>query len=201
MIRNVIFDLGNVLLNFKPEIFLFSYVKDENFIKSFISNVISSEIWLNLDRGTLTIKNAKKQLINKFPEEKKFISTFFKHWMKMLTPIDENVKILYNLKSNGYRVYILSNYIQEAFKYVKNKYNFISIFDGVVISGNVKVMKPEIEIYQKLVDKYKIVPEECVFIDDIESNLFQARRMGMKTIFYLPNTNLSEELKKIGINL
>lgn len=201
MNRNVIFDLGNVLLNFKPEQFLLRYGKDEIYIKSFISKVIKGKIWLNLDRGRVTIKEAKIKFIKKFPEEKKFISIFFKHWMEMLTPIEENVKLLYDLKSKGYRIYILSNFIQEAFKYIKKNYKFLSIFDGEIISAKARVIKPEHEIYQKLLDKYKLIPEECVFIDDVETFLFYPQNLGMKTILFLSNTDLSTELRKIDVKI
>ena len=201
MIRNIIFDLGNVLLNFKPEKFLLRYIKDEKYIQNFISKVIRNKIWFNLDRGTISLENAKNEFIKKYPEDNSFIITFFKHWMEMLTPIKENVKILHDLKVNGYKTYILSNFIKETFELMQKKYEFFSLFDGKIISGQEKVIKPEIEIYQKLINKYNLVPEECVFIDDIRSFLFRARKLNMKTILFSPNTNLRIELRKLDINI
>jgi len=201
MIRNIIFDLGNVIFNFKPEKFLFRYTKDKNYIKEFISKVIRSKTWLNLDRGTISLKNAKEEFLKKFPEENNFILMFFTHWMEMLTPIQENVKILHELKSNGYKTYILSNFIIEAFEYVKDKYDFLSLFDGKIISGNVKVIKPEFEIYQKLIDKYNLIPEECIFIDDVRAFLSRAKKLNMKTILFSQNTDLRSELKKFNVNV
>lgn len=201
MIRNVIFDLGNVLLNFKPEIFLLKYTKDEQYIHNFISKVIRNKIWFNLDRGTISLEKAKEEFIKKYPEDNSFLITFFEHWIEMLTPIKENVKILYDLKANGYNTYILSNFIEEAFEIIKKRYKFFSLFDGQIISGQEKVIKPELEIYQKLIDKYKLIPEECVFIDDIRSFLFRARKLNMKTILFTPNTDLRTELRNLNINV
>lgn len=201
MIRNIIFDLGNVLLNFKPETFLLRYTKDKQFIQNFISKVIRNKIWFNLDRGTLSLENAKEEFIRIFPEDNSFIITFFKHWMEMLTPIKENVEILHDLKANGYNTYILSNFIEETFEIMEKKYNFFSLFDGKIISGQEKVIKPEIEIYQKLIEKYNLVPEECVFIDDIHSFLFPARKLNIKTILFTPNTDLRTELRKLDIRI
>jgi putative hydrolase of the HAD superfamily len=201
MIKNIIFDLGNVLINFKPDKFLLRYTKNEKFINSFISKVIRDKIWLNLDRGVISLENAKKEFIEKYPEDTNFILTFFKDWMEMLTPIEENIKILYELKSNSYKVYILSNYILEAYHYVKSTYEFISVFDGEIISGKEKVIKPEPEIYQKLVQKYKLIPKECVFIDDIPTCLLYARKIKMKTIHYLPNVDLRRELRKLEVKI
>lgn len=201
MIKNIIFDLGNVLLNFKPEIFLLKYTKDEQYIQNFISKVIRNKIWFNLDRGIISLENAKEEFIRKYPEDNSFIITFFEHWMEMLTPIQENVKILCDLKANGYNIYILSNFIEETFEIIEKKYKFFSLFDGKIISGQEKVIKPEIEIYQKLIDKYNLMPEESVFIDDIRSFLSRARKLNMKTILYMPNTDLRSELRQLDIRV
>jgi putative hydrolase of the HAD superfamily len=201
VIRNIIFDLGNVIFNFKPEYFLRKYTNDDDYIQYFISNVIRSRIWLKLDRGTISIKKAEEEFIKKLPEDRKFIEMFFMHWMEMLTPIQENVEILYNLKSNGYKVYILSNFIVEAFDYVKSKHEFLSLFDGKVISGQVKLIKPELEIYQKLINKYGLVPEESVFIDDVRGFLSRAKKLNIKTILFNQNTNLRAELRNLLVDI
>ncbi len=201
MIKNIIFDLGNVIFNFKPERFLLRYTNDENYIKEFISKVIRSKIWLKLDRGTISIKKAEEEFIKKFPEDRDFIVIFFRNWMEMFTPIQENVKILYDLKSNGYKIYILSNFIVEAFDFVENQYDFLSLFDGKIISGKEKVIKPELEIYQKLIHKYNLIPEECIFIDDVRAFLSRAKRLNIKTILFAQNTDLRAELRDLDINI
>ncbi len=201
MIKNIIFDLGNVLINFKPEKFLLRYTKDEKYIKSLISKIIRDEVWLSLDRGVISLENAKHEFIEKYPEERSHILRFFKEWMEMLTPIEENIEILSELKSNAYKVYVLSNYIEEAYDYIKLKNIFFSLFDGIIISAEEKVIKPEPKIYQKLIEKYDLVPEECVFIDDSQINLLQARKKGMKTILFLPNTDLRRELRKLYVKI
>ncbi|MFX1419293.1 MAG: HAD family hydrolase [Promethearchaeota archaeon] len=199
MIKNIIFDLGNVLLDFKPEIFLLNFTKDINYIQTFITKIIRSTIWLNLDNGSISLKKAKLAFVEKYPEDNAFIITFFEHWMEMLTPIKENVKIAEELKANGYKLYILSNFIVETIEIMKNKHKFFSLFNGIVISGQEKVVKPEIEIYLKLLEKFNLVPEECVYIDDIRSCILTARQLNIKTILFLPDTNLRAELKKLNI--
>ncbi len=201
MIRNIIFDLGNVIFNFKPEKFLRKFTKDENYIKEYILKVIRSSIWLKLDRGTISIRKAEEEFIKEYPEDREFIGMFFRHWMEMLTPIPENVKILHDLKSNGYRIYILSNFIVEAFDFVKNQHDFLSLFDGKIISGKEKVIKPELEIYQKLINKYNLVPEECIFIDDVHEFLSQAKILNIKTILFARNTDLRTELRNFNVNI
>jgi putative hydrolase of the HAD superfamily len=201
LINNIIFDLGNVLLNFKPEQFLLRYTKDKNRITKFISNIFQSDTWLKLDRGTISIQNARDVFISAFPEETELIETFFTHWKEMLTPISKNVSLLKELKSNGYKLYVLSNYILEAFEYVKESHDFFSIFDGLVISGKVNITKPEREIFQYLLQKFNLNPEDSVFIDDIEQCISQASELKFKTIHYLPNTDLRLELRRLNVKI
>ena len=201
MINNIIFDLGNVLINFKPEQFLLRYTKDKNRITKFISNIIQSDTWLKLDRGIMSIKNARDDFISAYPEETELIKIFFDHWQEMLTPISKNVNLLKELKSNGYRLYILSNYIIEAYEYVKERYNIFSLFDGLVISGKINIIKPEREIFQFLLQNYNLNPEDSVFIDDVKQCIDQAGKLKIKTIHYLPNTDLRSELRKLGVKI
>jgi len=201
LIKNIIFDLGNVLINFKPEQFLLRYTKDKNRITKFISNIIQSDTWLKLDRGIMSIKNARDDFISAYPEETELIKIFFDHWQEMLTPISKNVNLLKELKSNGYRLYILSNYIIEAYEYVKERYNVFSLFDGLVISGKINIIKPEREIFQFLLQKYNLNPEDSVFIDDIKQCIDQAGKLKIKTIHYLPNTDLRSELRKLEVKI
>jgi len=99
--------------------------------------------------------------------------------MEMLTPIEENISILLDLRESGYKTYILSNYIKEAFKFVKDKFDFFTIFDGQIISGEEKVIKPEKAIYESLLRRYQLIPEESLFIDDILFFLKPAKKLGI----------------------
>ena len=199
MIKNIIFDLGNVLLNFKPDEFLLRFTRDKEYIDQFVSKVTRSKVWLELDRGTKSVENARTFFLSKYPQEKDFLELFFDQWMDMLTPIEENLKILKELKKLGYRLYILSNYIKEAFNYINKKYKFFSLFDGQIISGFENVIKPEKKIYELLLIRYTLIPEECLFIDDVLFFLKPAKRLGIKTIWNRPITDLREELIKFDI--
>ena len=94
MIKNIIFDLGNVLLKFKPEEFLLQFTNDKEYIKQFVTKITRSKLWLDLDRGYESLENAEIIFISKYPEEEELITLFFNHWMEMLTPIEENISIL-----------------------------------------------------------------------------------------------------------
>lgn len=199
MIKNIIFDLGNVLLKFKPHEFLLRFTPDKEYIDQFVSKVTRSKTWLELDRGTNSLKNARTIFLTKYPQEKEFIQLFFDQWMDMLTPIEENIEILKELKESGFKTYILSNFIKETFSYVSSKYSFFSLFDGQIISGVENVIKPEKAIYELLLSRYNLAPEESLFIDDVLFFLKPAKKLGMKTIWNRPETDLREELKKLDV--
>jgi putative hydrolase of the HAD superfamily len=201
MIKNIIFDLGNVLLKFKPHEFLLRFTPDKEYIDQFVSKVTRSKIWLELDRGTNSVENARTIFLSKFPQEKEFIELFFDQWMDMLTPIEENIEVLKDLKESGFKTYILSNFIKETYIHVSSKYTFFSLFDGQIISGVENVIKPEKAIYELLLRRYNLVPEESLFIDDILFFLKPAKKLGMKTIWNRPETDLREELKKLEVLL
>jgi putative hydrolase of the HAD superfamily len=199
MIKNIIFDLGNVLLKFKPEEFLLQFTSDIEYIKRFVPKITRSKLWLDLDRGYESLENAEIIFLSNYPEEKEFISLFFNHWMEMLTPIEKNISILLDLSEFGYKTYILSNYIKEAFKFVKDKFSFFTLFDGQIISGEEKVIKPEKAIYETLLRRYQLIPEESLFIDDILFFLKPAKKLGISTIWNRPHTDLRKELKKFNV--
>ncbi len=201
MIKNIVFDLGNVLLSFNPEEFLLGYTDDLERINKFVSKVPRNKTWFQLDRGAFSMEEVKEIFFNRYPEEKDLLVPFFDHWMSMLTPIEENVRILKELKHDGYNIYILSNFIKEAFEHVKANIDFFSLLDGQVISGEEKVMKPEVAIYKILLRRYNLTPEECVFIDDIFGFLKPARKLGINTILFRRNTDLRAELRKYDVRI
>ncbi len=199
MIRNIVFDIGNVLLSFKPEEFLFRYTEDHDLVYFFIKNIIRSKIWLDLDRGTISTKSARKDFLDQFPEKRVIINSFFEEWMDIFIPIQENVQIIKSLKNKGYKCYFLSNFIKEAYIFVIKKFDFFTYFDGGIISSIVKTIKPETKIYSVLLKTYQLRPKECVYIDDILGFLSPAKKLGFTTIQYTPKSDLKRELNNFGI--
>ncbi len=201
MIKNIIFDLGNVLLNFKPREFLLRYTEDLELINDFITKVFGSETWLKLDRGLISMENAKNIFINKYPETKDLLIQWFDHWLEILTPIKTNVEILRELKQIGYKIYVLSNVLKEAFNHVKARHDFFNLLDGRVLSCEEKVLKPEEAIFEILLQRYNLTPKECVFLDDYATNLEPAKKLGMHVVIIRPETNLKAELRRLNVNI
>ena len=201
MIKNIIFDLGNVLVKYSPENFLNKYVKKEN-QEDFIINIFKSKDWLELDRGTLSYEDAIEVFTKRVPEEKESIEKLFRENISScISPIEENVEIMRKLKNNGYNVYILSNFHQPAFEYIRESWDFIREFNGDVVSCYYHYIKPEREIYETLLNKYNLTPSETIFIDDVDTNINRAKELGIGGI-HLPDYKiLSELLKKNGIKI
>jgi putative hydrolase of the HAD superfamily len=201
MIQNIIFDLGNVLLTFKPREFLLRFTNDNDRIDQFILNVTTSETWLKLDRGLLSLDNARKTFLKKFSQEKELINLFFNNWLEIFSPIEKNIKILKELKSNRYQIFALSNFIKEAYNYVIEKFEFFSLFNGQVISYKEKTVKPEKRIYEILLNRFNLIPNQCLFLDDYLIFLESAKKLGINTILIYPEIDLRKELWKFEINI
>ena len=201
MIKNIVFDLGNVLLTFDPEEFLFNFTNDAIQINTFILNIIHSKIWLKMDRGLISIGNAKSIFLRNYPELKELLVLFFEKWLEIFVPIEKHIKIMKELKRYGYRIYALSNFIEEAYEFVIKKFDFFSLFDGMVISWKEKVIKPEIEIYTILLNRYNLLAPECVFLDDYSEFLITAETLGMHTILIHPKIDFRQELLKLNIKI
>ena len=196
--KNIIFDIGNVLLSFQPERFLKQYY-DEKTMGDLLTIIFCSDEWLELDLGNLTIDETINIFSKRNPHYKEEIYFILKHWTEMMTPIQENVDIAYKLKEKGYSLYILSNFHDEAIKEMYDKYPFFTIFNGGVISAYEHIMKPNPKFYQILLDRYHLNPHECLFIDDMLANVTIANRLGISSIHLNYNKDLKEELMKLDI--
>lgn len=200
MIKNIIFDIGNVLLSFEP----IEYVKSkviEDKVEEIYTSIFKSQEWPMLDRGTITEEKAKANIINRKIENTDFINSVFENWYDILTPIEDSVEVLKKLKENGYRVFYLSNFHLTAFEYVTRKHDFFELFDGGVVSYKEKLLKPEQEIYEKILEKYELTPQETIFIDDMQENVEVAMMLGIKGIILDDPKNLKLELEKLEVNV
>ena len=159
MYKNIIFDLGNVLLDFNPREYLKSKISDEK-LEEVFKAIFSSEEWVMLDRGTITEKEAINNIINRNSTYINEINLAFDNWYDLLKPIEETVEILMSLKENGYKIYYLSNFHELAFGEVTKKNKFFELFDGGVVSYVEKLIKPEEDIYKLILERYKLNPNE-----------------------------------------
>jgi glucose-1-phosphatase len=201
MIKNIIFDIGNVLLNWKPEEYLKQKGIKSDKILEVHNELFKCEEWGMLDRGAITEEEAKNIIINRSRENGHLIKLAFDNWYEMFTPIEDSVAILKNVKNAGYKVYYLSVFHLLAFEHVTRKYDFFELFDGGVASYEAKQVKPEEGIYKLLIEKYTIKPEESIFIDDSEANIEAAKKLNFNAIHLKKPKDLGELLRTYNINL
>lgn len=198
VVRNVVFDLGGVLLNWDPVTYLKGLFQGTGQVALLHKVVFGSAEWVMLDRGVITECQAIERLVNQHPSLKEAIELVFSRWMEILVPIPSTVEVLKKLKQKGYPLYVISNFHEEAFAKVFAANAWFQLFDGLIISSEIKVLKPEPAIYQALLDRFSLQPQECVFIDDLLVNVEGARQMGLKGIHY---QNAAQFATKLGAML
>jgi len=199
MIRNIIFDLGNVLISFRPS----EYLEKNNYppeIRDIIlRDIFSSQEWLLIDNGNLTPEEAIHKISRRSKLKMSEIVRIFNKRTDIMFPIESNVRLLPELKKRGFKLYYLSNFPLDIFDEIKNGYPFFRHFDGGLISAEVKHSKPDVRFYKILFKKYGIIPEESLYIDDIESNVIAAEFLGMKGIHLSEKESLEERLTEAGL--
>lgn len=201
MYKNIIFDLGNVLLNFNPEEYLKTKIIEDDKVSEVHKEIFKSKEWIMLDRGTITEEEAINILVKNSSQNGELIRLAFENWYELLTPIEDSVMILKKLKNAKYKVYFLSNFHMLAFEYITKKYDFFNFFDGGIVSYREKLLKPEEEIYKRVIEEYQLNPVESIFIDDVQANIEGARKLNFETILFKSSKDLTEELRRYNINI
>lgn len=200
MINNIIFDFGGVLMDWNPRYFFRDYFQDEEKMEHFLKNIATDQWNAEQDRGR-TLAEGTAEQVEKFPEWEKELHAYYDNWTTMLrADIPENVAVLRKLKNTYYELFGLTNWSAETFSFALENYDFFQIFEGkIVVSGTEKLIKPDPEIWKVLLNRYDILAEESVFIDDNAKNIEVARTLGFICVQVQPDTNLEEELKNLGI--
>ena len=194
-IKNIVFDLGRVLIKFEPKEYIEQNVPEEK-REDFYNGIFGSTEWLMLDRGTLSYEDAKKIFKERVSGVDKQIDRLFDvDLFEILQPIEENVKLLPKLKEK-YNLYILSNFHQPAFEHIFKKFEFFRLFDGHTVSCYYYLLKPEKEIYDTLIDKFNLIPKETVFIDDSKVNIDACEKEGIRGIHLPDYTELKQKLEE-----
>lgn len=196
MIRNVVFDIGMVLINFRYR----EYMEDLGFSKEvqeiFCKNIIENKLWGDLDLGVRSAEEVIRDMKNSVSEYPAEADAFFEQITDIVETFPYALPWIQELRREGYRVYLLSNYPKDLFAlHVKEKFTFADAVDGRIVSGYVKMVKPDPEIYKLLCMTYDLKPEECVFLDDRTDNLESAGALGFHMVHFQSYEQARAELE------
>jgi 2-haloacid dehalogenase len=199
-IQAIIFDFGNVLIKWDPHK-LFEKYFDNNTaaIDHFLAEINFDDWNLSQDKG-YPFRKAVSELSAQFPQYAPLIHAYDAEWEKSITGIiPETVEILFRLKAAGYRLYGLTNWSAEKFAIVRHKYTFFKLFEDIIVSGEVKLIKPDPAIFSLMLQKIHLKPEECLLVDDSVKNTETAQMMGFATHHFTSSARLEVELRQRGI--
>lgn len=200
-IKTVVFDLGGVLIDWNPRHLYRKIFTDEAEMEKFLSEICTYEWNLVQDGGKL-FSEATAELTARFPEHAANIALYYDRWEEMLGgEIKETVELFNELKSSGMPLYALTNWSHEAFPVAYKMYDFMKKFDGIIVSGFEKIMKPDPKIYGLLTERYGINPSESVYIDDNRPNVDAAAELGFHAIHFTSAEQLRDELKGLGMSI
>ncbi len=200
-IKSVVFDIGGVLLDWNPRYMFRKIFKSEEEMEWFLSNICTYEWNVQQDGGKL-FSEATAELSARYPEYSDKIALYYGRWEEMLGgELMDTVKILNELKSAGMPVYALSNWSHEAFPVAYERYGFMKQFDGIVVSGYEKLLKPDHAIYRVLMSRYNVNPAESVYIDDNKANADAAAELGFHSIHFQTAEHLRQELRRSGLRV
>jgi FMN phosphatase YigB (HAD superfamily) len=196
MIKNIVFDLGNVLISFRPSEFFDKKKYPENIKTTILSDIFASREWALLDNGEINTRDAINSISLTSSLNKEEIAHIFNLRSEIIFPLDTNVRILPELKKQGYRLYYLSNFPMDLFEGVKTGYYFFKYFDGGTISAEAKSSKPDDLIFEFFLKKHFLIPKECLFIDDLESNVTAGEKFGMKGLVTFGSLEIMNDIEK-----
>ena len=191
-----LFDLGGVFFDWDPNHFyknVFENIEEREF---FLAEVCNDHWNVQQDAGR-SIAEAELELIPKFPHYEKEIKMYYKNHRKMIRGVfEESIDILKKLKDKNYECYVLSNWSAETFAGMTDDYPFLKLFDGLLISGEDKLIKPDSAIYELAKNRFNLNPVETVFIDDKQENIEAAKGLDFKTIHLTDPKNIKIEINQ-----
>ena len=202
-IKNVIFDLGGVLIDWNPEyVYLEVFNGDREKMKWFFDEICTMDWNENQDAG-YPLQQATEERVKLFPEYEEWIRIYYGRWEEMLgKQIDGTVTILKQLIDNpNYKVVALTNWSAETFPIALERFDFLHWFEGIVVSGTEKMRKPFNEIYELTLNRFNIEASQSLFIDDNARNIEAAKKIGINTIRFNNPTQLKSELKSLNIDI
>ena len=198
-IKNVVFDVGDVLVDFRYKGLLRNLGCDEEAVEFLAKNMVETEFWHELDLGVRTNAEGLEKFTKEYPQYKKEIEKFWNGLQDIVEEYDYSEPLIMELKEKGLGVYILSNYPEETYNMHWPKFKFLPHADGHIVSAFEHITKPDEGIYRLLETRFGIKLEECIFVDDRAVNIEAANRYGMTAHLFVGIDELKEYFASVGI--
>ncbi len=199
MIKNIVFDIGNVLVDFRLKEFLAEKGFDGPMIKRLLKASVMSPYWEQFERADITEEEAMAAFVSLDPEIEEELYKAFSNIHGMLTIRSYAVPWIKSLKEAGYHVYYFSNYSRKAYDECPDSLVFMKDTDGGFLSFQQRMTKPDPKMYTRFLEQFRLVAQECVFIDDTEQNVAVAENLGFHGIVFRSYEDAKEQLAALGV--
>lgn len=197
MIKNIVFDIGNVLVKFDWKNYFESFGYSEEINERIAKATVKDSFWNEIDRGIMSEEEILQGFIERDPEIENELREVYKDFGKLLTQFGYAKGWIKDLQNKGFKVFCLSNMSHKAVRECAEAMDFLPMLDGYILSCDVQVIKPGKEIYSELFERYGLNPGECIFIDDLKANTEMAESLGMNTVTFADLKSAVAEMERI----
>lgn len=199
MPNTVVFDLGNVLVRWNPRLLYEQLIPDAQELETFFETVITHD-WIREQDAGRPFAEGTALLVRDFPQYAEEIRAFWERWSEMVPgAIDGTVAILEELRERQTPLYALTNWSHETFPIARPRFPFFDWFEGIVVSGEVGLVKPDARIYRHLLESHGLAAADCVFIDDSAANVKGAEAVGITGLHFTSPDQLRRDLTRLQL--
>lgn len=199
MIKNIIFDVGQVLVEYAWEPVMKRLGITGRDLEQVADATVRSQLWNEYDRSKISDEELLQGFIRQAPEQEENVRLFWEHVADTITCFSYSESWIQSFRDKGYRCYILSNYARRTYELTREELSFEKKMDGVLFSFQVQQIKPEPEIYRTLLERFDLEASECVFLDDNPANVEAARKLGIHGILFTGKEAAQRELQAFGV--
>ncbi len=196
--KAAVFDLGGVLIHWDPRFLYRKLLPTEAAVEHFLSTVCTPGWNAQQDAGR-PLDEGIAELVARFPDQAELIEAWRDRFAEMMLPIRDSVELLRELRQREVPLYALSNWGADTFRATRRLFSFLEWFRGILISGNVGLVKPDPQIFDLLVLEHRLQPAEVAFIDDHPPNVEVAQQLGFQSVLFSSPADLREELARLGL--
>lgn len=194
---NIVFDLGGVVFNWQPDAIIKSVFEDTDAQGLVRNEIFEHSDWVELDRGTITPAQAIERGATRTGLHWQDVERVLKAVPQFLTPIESTIELIHSLSNTDHRLFVLSNMHLASIAYLEEHHDLWGMFDGIVISSRIQMVKPERRIYEYLLNEFRLDAAETIFIDDTPENLGAASSLGIQTIRFIDSAQCERALAHV----